>query len=337
MTYVAAMSRVSVLVGLALTCSIVLPLTVQAGVLTALFNNADASSFATRTSSSVLPTDIPLLAAHPHPNPQGAHGGAEIVISEGALVSSGPIGADEVAAVSVQNSEISIYTVREGDTLSMIAEMFSVTANTILWANDLKSAKSIKAGDTLIILPIPGVQYKVKSGDTIASIAKKYGGDADEIVAYNQLSSTDLVAGVTIIIPGGTVPMTTSVAASGGKGASGASGAGFIHPLPGALRTQGIHGFNAVDLATAAGTPIRAAAAGEVIVSKMGGWNGGYGNYIVIKHGNGTQTLYAHNSSNAVGVGASVSTGEVIGYVGNTGRSTGSHLHFEVRGAKNPF
>ncbi len=90
-------------------------------------------------------------------------------------------------------------------------------------------------------------------------------------------------------------------------------------------------------MAASAGAPIRAAAAGEVIVSKTGGWNGGYGNYIVIKHANGTQTLYAHNSSNAVSAGASVAQGEVIGYVGNTGRSTGSHLHFEVRGAKNPF
>jgi murein DD-endopeptidase MepM/ murein hydrolase activator NlpD len=103
------------------------------------------------------------------------------------------------------------------------------------------------------------------------------------------------------------------------------------------VRTQGIHGYNGVDLAAGVGTPILAAAGGEVIVAKGSGWNGGYGNYVVIKHPNGTQTLYAHMSSTAISSGAQVSGGEVIGYVGNTGRSTGSHLHFEVRGAKNPF
>ena len=92
-----------------------------------------------------------------------------------------------------------------------------------------------------------------------------------------------------------------------------------------------------MDLAASIGTTIRAAAAGEVIVSKSTGWNGGYGQYIVIKHSNGSQTLYAHLSANSVGVGDSVAAGEVIGAMGNSGKSTGPHLHFEVRGAKNPF
>ncbi|MBY0309701.1 M23 family metallopeptidase [Patescibacteria group bacterium] len=318
---------------------IVLPLTVQAGVLTALFGEG-ASTLPARPQEAATTSaiDVPLLSAQRNPNPQGARGGAEIIVREGALVSSGPIGADDVSSLSLTSGEISVYTVREGDSLSMIAEMFGVTSNTILWANDLTSAKSIRPGDSLVILPIPGVQYKIKRGDTIASIAKTYGGEAEEILAYNQLSESDLQSGITIIIPGGTVPAPKRTTTSGTKTAAAGGGAtGFIHPLPGSLRTQGIHGFNAVDLAAAVGAPIRAAAAGEVIVAKTGGWNGGYGNYIVVRHSNGTQTLYAHNSSNAVGVGAAVAAGEVIGYVGNTGRSTGSHLHFEVRGAKNPF
>jgi murein DD-endopeptidase MepM/ murein hydrolase activator NlpD len=264
------------------------------------------------------------------------------VVEDSALVSSGPVGADDVSSISLTSSEISVYTVREGDTLSMIAEMFGVTANTILWANDLRSATAIRPGDTLIILPIPGVQYRVKKGDTVASIAKTYGGDADEIRSYNQLGDDALAVGSTIIIPGGTMPAPTRPASSGtrsaGTSSTGAgSAAGLTHPLPGALRTQGLHGFNAVDLAAPVGTPIRAAAAGEVIVAKTGGWNGGYGNYIVIRHNSGIQTLYSHNDSNAVAVGDRVSAGQVIGYVGNTGRSTGPHLHFEVRGARNPF
>ena len=110
-----------------------------------------------------------------------------------------------------------------------------------------------------------------------------------------------------------------------------------MHPLPSAVRTQGIHGYNAVDLAAPFGTPIVAAASGRVIVSRSGGWNGGYGTYVVIDHPDGTQTLYAHMSRVAVWQGAQVVAGQVIGYVGSTGRSTGPHVHFEVRGAVNPF
>jgi LysM repeat protein len=340
LTDAAAFSRAPIIVGVALVLAVVIPLSVQAGMLVGVF-----SSEQTTPEGVVVPTstavDVPLLAANPHPNPVGARGGADIVVDDGALISSGPVGKDDVTTLGLTTSEISVYTVREGDTVSMIAEMFGVTTNTILWANDLPSARAIQPGDSLVILPIPGVQYKIKRGDTIATIARTFSGDPAEILAYNQLQENELQAGVTIIIPGGTVPQpvratspTRTAAASSG---SAAGSAGFTHPLPGSLRTQGIHGFNAVDLAAPVGTPIRAAAGGEVIVSKMGGWNGGYGNYIVIRHPSGTQTLYAHNSENAVSVGQTVARGEVIGYVGNTGRSTGSHLHFEVRGAKNPF
>lgn len=111
-----------------------------------------------------------------------------------------------------------------------------------------------------------------------------------------------------------------------------------MRPVSGGVRTQGIHGYNGVDLASAYGAPIYAAAAGEVIISHSdGGWNGGYGNYVVIRHDNGTQSLYAHNSSNAVSVGETVTQGQVIGYMGATGKATGTHLHFEIRGATNPF
>ena len=111
----------------------------------------------------------------------------------------------------------------------------------------------------------------------------------------------------------------------------------YLRPISGGTRTQGIHGFNAVDLAASVGTPIMASASGKVIISKNSGWNGGYGNYIVIEHPNGTQTLYAHASKVIVFSGQSVVQGQVIGYVGSTGRSTGAHVHFEIRGAKNPF
>lgn len=322
------------------------PLTVHAGVLSSLLNLLGEDTLAyERPQDKAGAAEVRLLSATINPDPNPPLGGGDIIIDEGALQSGGPFGEDELAKDNFTGGEISVYVVREGDSLSQIAEMFEVTTNTVLWANDLRSATDIHPGDSLVILPIVGVRHVVKDGDTLSTIAKKYESDAEEILSFNQLASAaELSVGSTLIIPGGNMHQATPkrVARSSGSVSvsapeSGANSSGFRHPLPGSVRTQGLHGYNAVDLAAAAGAPIYAAAAGEVIVSKTGGWNGGYGNYVVIKHAGGTQTLYAHNSSNAVGVGAYVVAGDVIGYVGNTGRSTGSHLHFEVRGARNPF
>jgi LysM repeat protein len=281
-----------------------------------------------------------LLSAAVNPDTVTARGGANISVQDNALLSTGPIGASEVAPQD--STQIRVYTVREGDSLSQVAEMFGVTTNTILWANDLPRATQIRPGDTLVILPVAGVQHKIAAGETLSSIAKKYDGNTDEILSYNQMDdASELNVGDTLIIPGGTVRSVQARAASAKpvkiSGSTAASSAGFVHPVPGGVRTQGIHGNNGVDFAAGHGTTIRAAAAGEVIVSKSSGWNGGYGQYVVIRHNNGSQTLYAHLSQNYVGVGAYVAQGEAVGAMGNTGRSTGTHLHFEVRGARNPF
>jgi murein DD-endopeptidase MepM/ murein hydrolase activator NlpD len=112
----------------------------------------------------------------------------------------------------------------------------------------------------------------------------------------------------------------------------------FVCPVPGARLSQGLHGHNAVDLAIAYGTPIQASASGIVIVNKSNGlWNGGYGNFMMISHPNGVETLYAHMSRTAVSVGQEVAQGETIGWIGMTGMTTGPHVHFEIRGAFNPF
>lgn len=250
--------------------------------------------------------------------------------------------ADEIRRAT--SDQISTYVVREGDTLSQIADMFSVSVNTIRWANDMIGKSTIRPGQTLIILPVTGIRHTVTKGDTVASIAKKYKGDANEILAYNGLEhGASLTVGSEVIIPDGeiTAPAvsksTASSAGSASRSYSGPSYAGYyMRPVSG-VRTQGIHGHNGVDIGAPVGTPIYASAAGQVIISASGGWNGGYGNYVVVKHANGTQTLYAHNSSNAVSVGQSVTQGQVIGYVGQTGRATGPHIHFEIRGAANPF
>ncbi len=236
------------------------------------------------------------------------------------------------------SDQISIYVVKEGDTLSQIAEMFNVSVNTIKWGNNM-SSNTLKVGETLVILPISGVKHSIQKGDTLKSLAKKYNADLDEIMAYNNIySDSSLQIGSTIIIPDGEVLPTASSASVGANRSSMKEYAGYyLRPVSGGRKSQGLHGHNAIDIAAPVGTPIMASADGEVIISKTGGWNGGYGNYIVIKHSNGTQTLYSHNSSNVVSVGDFVKQGQIIGYIGTTGKVTGAHLHFEIRGAKNPF
>ena len=290
---------------------------------------------------------LPLLKAAINLDPNPAKGGVDIAMSEGSalIANTGPEGTLPYRESGVKNGQISLYTVREGDSLSEISDMFGVSMNTILWANDIKSAKLISPGMELLILPVSGVQHKVGKGETLAGIAKKYGADLDEVALYNGIESgAALAAGETIVVPGGEVQKTVAKSTSSGSAAKSSGGSAlpalsgyFGNPLPGGRLTQGIHGYNAVDIGAPNGTPIYAAAGGTIIVAKSGGgYNGGYGNYIVIKHDNGTQTLYAHMSSLAVSGGA-VEKGTLIGYVGISGRATGYHLHFEVRGAKNPL
>lgn len=286
--------------------------------------------------------NVALLRAALNPDPNPAKGGGDVTIADGsALVSdTGPLGTRGDTAIVPKPEQISVYVVREGDSLSQIAKLFGVTTDTIIWANDIGRNGVIHEGQTLVILPVSGIQHTIKKGDTLASIAKKYSVDTEEIVSFNQIHDGYVLAvGDSIIVPDGKVQTTYARATSGAvvRGTSGPSISGYYgRPVSGYKKTQGLHGYNAVDLAAPVGTPVLASAAGDVIISRTG-WNGGYGNYIVISHGNGTQTVYAHNSSNIVYAGQSVVQGQVIGYVGSTGRSTGPHLHFEVRGAQNPF
>ena len=239
----------------------------------------------------------------------------------------------------VDNSGGSIinYIVRNGDTLASIADMFDVSVNTILWYNGLPKNSVLRVGQTLYILPISGIMYTVISGDTLNTIARKHNGDIDEIASYNNMKVTDkLLPGDKIMIPNGQASLTVSGGSS--IAASGPAYNGYYRkPFIVGHRTQGSHGiYNAVDYGMPVGSPLSAAAAGTVIVSNFG-YNGGYGNYVKIQHSNGTQTVYAHMSDLAVSVGQTVTQGQLIGYSGNTGKSTGPHLHFEIRGAKNPF
>ncbi len=237
---------------------------------------------------------------------------------------------------------ITVYEVKDGDTLASIAKLFNVTTNTILWANDIPG-KKVKQGDVLVILPVTGVKYVAKNGDTLASVAKKYKGDISEISKFNGITEdSPLALGQEIIIPDGEVEAQKPKEVKGSlakipKKLFTTPLSFFVKPLAWFIKTQGIHGKNGVDLAAKLGAPIVATASGKVIVSKPGGYNGGYGSMIVIAHKNNVQTLYAHLSQVYVQTGATVEQGQVIGSLGNSGRSTGPHLHIEVRGAANPF
>ncbi len=249
------------------------------------------------------------------------------------------------------DATIQSYTVKDGDSISEIADSFGVSVNTILWANNLTAKSIIKPGMTLIVLPVSGVQYTVKKGGTLSDVAKIFNADIDEIATINGIDpDATLAAGTELIIPGGKLTPTASgtTKSSGAKSPAvpaglssggGASLSGFwTNPLPGGIMTQGIHDNNAVDIGAHAGTPIYAAASGKVIfVSTNGSYNHGWGNDVIINHANGAQTLYAHMSRVAATVGEEVKAGELIGYVGMTGMATGNHLHFEVHGARNPF
>ena len=241
---------------------------------------------------------------------------------------------------------ISVYEVKKGDSLATVAKLFNVSKNTIIWANDLAS-QNITPGQTLVILPMTGIKYTIKKGDTVVSIAKKYKADDGDIAKFNGIANdADLTVGDTLLIPDGEIamvqpikPKTNSIVKTKILNTySYSAPSGFlIRPVIGGRKSQGIHGHNGIDIAAAPGTPVLAAASGRVIVAKMGGYNGGYGNMIIMTHDGGIQTVYAHFKAIHVSVGETVAQGQQIGDLGNTGRSTGPHLHFEVRGAKNPF
>jgi LysM repeat protein len=344
---------------------LVIPVLAQASALSfigSLFSQTAQNINAASTASNSQ--TMPLLSAAVNLDPQAATGGGGITVVDGSALEpdQGPDGTAADIASEPASSQISVYTVRPGDTLSEIAVMFDVSVNTIAWANDIQGG-IITPGETLIILPITGIQHTIVKGDTLASLASTYKSNVHDIASYNGLADNDsLTVGDSIIIPDGEmsgISGSSSSQSSGGGGSHtstirsiskgsttepylGGSGPAipgyFAWPLEGGVITQGLHGWNAVDIGAPKGTPIYAAANGTVIVAQdNGAWNGGYGNYVVISHPNGTETLYAHMSKVETSAGTSVFQGETIGLVGMTGLATGDHLHFEVRGAANPF
>lgn len=230
------------------------------------------------------------------------------------------------------------YTVQEGDTVSSIAEKFGISQDTILWQNNLSPKDKLKVGQTLEILPVTGVSHKVSKGDTVYSIAKKYDTSPQAIVdfPYNTFvndETFELAIGQIIIVPDGVIPKARQTTPrirqiTPDAGTVVASGA-FVWPAGGRITQNFAWYHRGVDIANSAAPDVVAADSGKVIVA---GWPDGYGygNRVIIDHGNGYKTLYAHLSRIYVVQGQTVARGAAIGKMGSTGRSTGTHLHFEV-------
>ena len=253
-----------------------------------------------------------------------------------------------------ESNQTFAYVVEEDDTLASVAERFGVTKETLMMANGMYDAAQFKVGMTLEVLPVDGVIHLVKAGDTVSGIAQKYEIPESDILRQNQLDSENPVIhpDLALIIPGGkknvTPPKPTYVASSTNSAVASsvpaptassyvydgppASGT-LLWPAPdGCIITQGFHaGHYAIDCANRSGGPIIASEAGVVTKVNAAGWGGGYGLHVIVNNGQGRQTLYAHFSSLNVVEGQSVAPGELLGMMGTTGRSTGIHLHFEVR------
>lgn len=236
--------------------------------------------------------------------------------------------------------EVITYIVQGGDTVSSIAQKFGISTDTIRWQNNLKTIKSIKAGQELKILPVTGVAHKVQRGETVWSIAKKFDTNSQGIVDYpfNTFVNDEkftLAVGQILIIPDGIMPKAapwqprTYIAQETPDAGTVVVSGNFVWPASGRI-TQGFRWYHrGLDIANKSAPGILAADAGKVVLAGWPtGW--GYGNRVVVDHGNGFQTLYAHLTKIYVSAGQTVNRGDLVGQMGATGRATGIHLHFEV-------
>lgn len=298
-----------------------------------------------------------------------AENSSDLLVSQNFLVKTSP--PDNESSIEKRDFVI-IYQVQEGDTLTKIASDFGLSLGTVLWANNLTSASKIKPGQELKVLPVDGVLYIIKKGDIVTAIAEKYKITAESIIDFNNLPADGTIKnGTELVLPGGMALLAAETAAAQAvvakravvsakqaiyKIALAAAEKFFIIPVSG-LVTQGTHNYTppAIDIANSCGTPIFSAADGVITIvrqttSRFSSAEGGYGNNIRIQHSNGSLSLYAHLLAGSILVksGDFVAQGQKIAEIGGgrtekglrmagAGRSSGCHLHFEVRNGINPF
>jgi murein DD-endopeptidase MepM/ murein hydrolase activator NlpD len=259
--------------------------------------------------------------------PNGERDESVLLISGGSLANTAPLG----AMPYTQPVTFTQYTVKSGETISGIARQFNLTnISTLISVNDIQNVRLLRAGQKLSVPSLDGIFYQVKQGDTLAGISVKHNITVEDILDVNNLDSTAIIAGSKLFLPGIHLDSTALKKAMGEL---------FVSPLAGSWRFSSPFGWRpdpftgvrsqhtGIDMAVPLGTPILTAMSGTVVAAS---YSSIYGNYVIINHGNGYQTLYGHMQKILAQKGQVVNQGSKIGLVGSTGYSTGPHLHFSV-------
>jgi len=242
------------------------------------------------------------------------------------------VGMEVAEAGAMQRPRLLLYEthrVQRGDLIGNLAINFGLNEDTILSVNNIRNSRLLQIGQVLRIPNQDGILSTMEGSDTLESMAERYGSNVEAIRVANQLFSDTATPGTTLFIPGGRLSWMERQEINGDL---------FVWPVSGRITSgfgwrsdpfgSGRREFhNGIDIAARMGTPIRASMAGRVSVA---GWDNVMGNFVIITHARGYRTLYAHMSRIRVRQGDFVGSGERIGYVGSTGRSTGPHLHFTV-------
>ena len=220
------------------------------------------------------------------------------------------------------------YQVGAGDTLTALADRFGITLDTIISFNDLKRERDLKPGRELIIPNQSGIRYLVRRGDNLSRIAARHGVSLSTVLDINEVESSLITPGEALLIPGAGLSENARNRVLGQL---------FVRPARGRITSgygyrndpfTGLRKFhNGIDIANQRGTPIVAAMSGTVATA---GYNGNYGRYLILRHADGFQTLYAHLNQVLVTTGSRVRQGQQVGEMGNTGYSSADHLHFSI-------
>ena len=298
-----------------------------------------------------LPRDLPIPRVAPLAieQPAASEGAKPIVVTESsgaprylqraAVPSTSHANRDALPLTEPRRSvrtAVSLYQVQSGDTILDIASMFGLQGSSLLWANDrlADNPDFLRIGEEIVVLPVDGAYHTVASGETLEIIAAEYQVETEVVRGYvgNHLGAEDVLkVGQKLIIPGGVKAyVPRRVFAYGGEVPNDAKqGTGsFVWPMSGYVTQRYWDGHRAIDVGASTGTSVVASDSGYVAVAQ---WSDvGYGRMIIIEHGNGFQTLYAHLQAYYVEAGQSIAKGETLGKCGSTGNATGPHLHFEV-------
>jgi murein DD-endopeptidase MepM/ murein hydrolase activator NlpD len=265
----------------------------------------------------------------PVPRPLEGEGVRRHLVSYTGLISQGvPDSEDKIPLDLLESFAWKSYTIKPGDSISKIAAANTISMDAIIASNGITNARRLRTGEVIRIPNMDGIPYTVKKGDTLSKISGAHRVPLEAILDANDIKNDSINPGTVLFIPGAKMKTEELKLALGEL---------FIYPVRGRQTSpygwrndpiSGVRRFHAaLDLAAPTGTPIKAAMDGRVVTL---GFNSVYGKYIIMNHGNGFQTLYAHMNAASVGQGAYVQQGAKIGEVGSTGYSTGPHLHFGI-------